>query len=114
VTVGGQTTVTVALANGGPDDAPGVTATVQIPGFAASGASPSRGGRARDVVLASRRFGRASGRRTATLVPSRRRLGRHRRPFTLRVRILARDAAGNATVVTRSVRVTLGRRARRR
>jgi len=227
LTIGGQTTVTVTLVNNGPDDAPGVGVTVQLPGFAAGGASLSlgsfdggsgtwsvgtipaggqatlvvparalaagtvtalaqvvaasafdpdlaaarataqlavnaaadvlapqltlavprrialatlrrrgltvsatpnepatlrfqllgrsgRGRRARDVVLTTKRFGLSSSKRTARLVPSRRRLGRHSRPFTLRVRITARDAAGNTTVVTRRVKVTLGTRALRR
>lgn len=73
-----------------------------------------RGGRAKDVVLASRRFALAGGSRTARLVPSRRRLGRHSKGFPLRVRITASDAAGNAASVARSVKVTLGRRPRRR
>jgi alpha-tubulin suppressor-like RCC1 family protein len=96
---------------------PSESATVA---FELLGRTRARRGRrraaARDVVLASRSFGLSAARRTARLVPSSRRLGRRSRSFTLRVRITARDAAGNATVVTRSVRVTVGRarRARRR
>ncbi|HMJ04070.1 MAG TPA: hypothetical protein VK506_14105, partial [Conexibacter sp.] len=99
---------------------PSEPATLRFELLARARARRGRRGRRRaaaNVVLASRSFGLSAARRTATLVPSRRRLGRRTIPFTLRVRITARDAAGNATVVTRTVRVTIGRarrRARRR
>lgn len=63
-----------------------------------------------DVVLAERRLGASAATRRVTLKPRRRLVGRARR-FSVRLRVIATDAAGNRTTAVRTIRV---RRAARR
>ena len=60
--------------------------------------------RTRDLALAHRRFSAARGTRTVRIRPARRLVGASRR-FTVRLRITARDAAGNRRTRTRTIRV---------
>jgi Domain of unknown function (DUF4394) len=57
-----------------------------------------------DLVLAQRRLGLSGATRRVTLKPRRRLIGRRKR-FSVRLRIVATDAAGNAATVTRTIRV---------
>lgn len=61
--------------------------------------------RAGDLTLASRTLPRAAGRRTIRLKPSAKLIAHARRRFTVRLRITATDAAGNRTVLTRTIAV---------
>jgi Domain of unknown function (DUF4394) len=56
-------------------------------------------------ILAKKSLPLAAGRRTLRLKPKKRRVGRPSRAFKARLRITATDAAGNAGVVTRTIRV---------
>ena len=60
--------------------------------------------RAYDVILARRTLPAGTGQRAVTLKPKRRLVGRARR-FSVRVVVTATDAAGNRSVVTRTVKV---------
>jgi Domain of unknown function (DUF4394) len=57
-----------------------------------------------DLVLAQRKLGLSSATRRVMLKPKRRLIGRRKR-FSVRLRIVATDAAGNAATVTRTIRV---------
>ena len=56
-------------------------------------------------VVASKSLGLATGRRSVTLKPAQRRLAA-RRSLTLRLKVVATDAAGNRATVTRTINVT--------
>jgi hypothetical protein len=58
-----------------------------------------------NLRLATKSAGLAAGPRTLKLKPSRRLVGHPRKRFRVRLRIVATDAAGNATIVTKTVRV---------
>jgi hypothetical protein len=58
-----------------------------------------------DLVLAQRSLGASDATRRVELKPPRRLVGRRKR-FSVRLRIVATDAAGNATTVTKTIRVT--------
>ena len=60
--------------------------------------------RAGDVTLADRSLTLAPGARSVKLKPNRRLLGGTRR-FTVQLRVVATDAAGNRRTLTRSIRV---------
>ena len=60
--------------------------------------------RAGDVILAERNFAMSAARRSVRLKPSRRLIGSRKR-FTVRLRVIATDAAGNRRTSTRSIRV---------
>lgn len=60
--------------------------------------------RSYNLLLARRRMGTGSGTRAATLVPSRRLIGR-KRTFTVRVVITATDADGNTSSKTKTIKV---------
>jgi hypothetical protein len=55
-------------------------------------------------VVASKSLGLAAGKRSVTLKPGARQLAA-RRSFTLRLRVVATDAAGNSATVTRTITV---------
>jgi hypothetical protein len=57
-----------------------------------------------DLVLAQRSLGASAEARRVTLKPRRKLIGRRKR-FSVRLRIVATDAAGNAATVTRTIRV---------
>ena len=57
-----------------------------------------------DVVLAERNLGRSAAARSVKLKPNRRLVGRRKR-FTVRLRVIATDAAGNRRTVTKTIRV---------
>ena len=61
--------------------------------------------KAYNLTLATRPLRRAAGRRSVRLKPNRRLVGRARR-FTVQVRVLATDAAGNRRTVTRTIKVS--------
>jgi len=60
--------------------------------------------RASDVVLAERNFAMSSLRRSVRLKPSRRLLGSRKR-FSVRLRVIATDAAGNRSTKTKTIRI---------
>jgi hypothetical protein len=58
-----------------------------------------------NLQLATKSAGLAAGPRTLKLKPSRKLVGHPRKRFRVRLRITATDAAGNATIVTKTFRV---------
>jgi hypothetical protein len=57
-----------------------------------------------ELLLGSRSLGLGGGTRSFTVRPSKRLVGKSRK-FTVQLRVTATDAAGNATVVTRKIKV---------
>ena len=59
-----------------------------------------------NLTLVSKSFGRSAAQRTVKLKPAKALVGLPTRRFTVRIRIVATDAAGNRRTVTRNVTVT--------
>lgn len=83
-----------------PDEAAGYTLTLQR----------TVEGKAR--TLATKKLARSAKTRTTTVRPSRKKLGRPRAAFRVRLRVTGTDAAGNKRTTTKTIRVKAPRRRR--